>query len=63
MIADEQADRGPLGGVVSALAQTAEDWAVFVSIDMPLMAPELVACLIGSARSDGRGNHADGGRR
>ncbi|MFZ0395331.1 MAG: molybdenum cofactor guanylyltransferase [Terracidiphilus sp.] len=53
VIADEQADRGPLGGVVSALEQTAQDWAVFVSIDMPLMAPELVEFLIEDARLTG----------
>jgi molybdopterin-guanine dinucleotide biosynthesis protein A len=45
VVADEQADRGPLGGVVSALAQAAGEWAVFVSVDMPMMAPELVAYL------------------
>ncbi len=53
VIADERADRGPLGGVVSALAQTAQDWAMFVSIDMPLMAPELVAYLIRDAQMTG----------
>ncbi len=51
VIADEQADCGPLGGVVSALAQMAEDWAVFVSIDMPLMAPALIRGLMERARS------------
>ncbi len=53
VVADERADCGPLGGVVSALAQTAEDWAVFVSIDMPQMAPELVAYLIRDAQVTG----------
>jgi molybdopterin-guanine dinucleotide biosynthesis protein A len=53
VIADEQADRGPLGGVVSALAQAAGEWAVFVSADMPLMAPELVAYLAEDARRTG----------
>ena len=53
IVADERADCGPLGGVVSALAQTAEDWAVFVSVDMPLMAPELVTYLIRDAQMTG----------
>jgi molybdopterin-guanine dinucleotide biosynthesis protein A len=53
LIADEQPDRGPLGGVVSALAQTAEEWAVFVSIDMPLMAPALISYLREDARRTG----------
>lgn len=50
VIADEHADRGPLGGVVSALAQASGELAVFVSIDMPLMAPGLVATLIENAK-------------
>ena len=53
VIADEQVDRGPLGGVCSALGQTAEEWAVFVSVDMPLMAPELVGYLMRDARLTG----------
>lgn len=53
VIADEQADRGPLGGVVSALAQAAGNWAAFVSVDMPLMAPELVAYLVEDAQRSG----------
>jgi molybdenum cofactor guanylyltransferase len=53
VVADQQSERGPLCGVVSALAQTAQDWAVFLSIDMPLLAPELVAFLIGDAQMTG----------
>lgn len=53
VIADEHPDRGPLGGVVSGLAQTAGEWAAFVSVDMPLMAPELVAYLVEDARRIG----------
>ena len=53
VVADEEGDRGPLGGVVSALAQTAGEWAAFVSVDMPLMAPELVAYLAEDARRTG----------
>ena len=50
VIPDEEPGRGPLGGVVSALEKAAEELAVFVSIDMPLMAPELVAYLIRDAQ-------------
>lgn len=53
VVADEPPDRGPLGGVVSALAQMAGEWAAFVSVDMPLMAPELVAHLAEDARRTG----------
>jgi molybdopterin-guanine dinucleotide biosynthesis protein A len=41
---------GPLGGVCSALRQTELDWAVFVTVDQPLMAPALVAGLLDEAR-------------
>lgn len=53
VLADAEPDRGPLGGVVSALAQTAQEWAAFVSVDMPLMAPELVAYLAADAQRTG----------
>jgi molybdenum cofactor guanylyltransferase len=53
VIADEQSERGPLGGVVSALDHTAQEWAVFVSVDMPLLAPELVAFLMRDAQVTG----------
>ena len=53
VIADEQGYRGPLGGVVSALAQAAGEWAAFVTVDMPLMTPELVAYLVEVAQRTG----------
>jgi molybdopterin-guanine dinucleotide biosynthesis protein A len=41
---------GPLGGVCSALRSTERDWAVFVTVDQPLMSPALVADLLDEAR-------------
>jgi molybdopterin-guanine dinucleotide biosynthesis protein A len=42
---------GPLGGVCSALRQTELDWAVFVTVDQPLMSPALLVGLLEHARS------------
>ena len=53
VIADDEDGRGPLAGVVSALKSTVLGWAVFLSVDMPLMAPELMGCLIRSAQATG----------
>jgi molybdenum cofactor guanylyltransferase len=50
LIPDEWEDAGPLGGVCSALRQMERDWAVFVTVDQPLMAPEVVLHLLGRAR-------------
>jgi molybdopterin-guanine dinucleotide biosynthesis protein A len=51
VIADAWDNAGPLGGVCSALRQTDRDWAVFVTIDQPLMAPEFIVSLLEHARS------------
>ena len=53
VIPDLEPGLGPLGGVVSALEMTRQKWAVFVSIDMPLMAPELVGFLVRDAQVAG----------
>jgi molybdopterin-guanine dinucleotide biosynthesis protein A len=53
VVPDEWQDAGPLGGVCSALRQTDRDWAVFVTVDQPLMAPDLVFQLLHRARTGG----------
>lgn len=53
VIADLDPGLGPLGGVVSALENTRQKWAVFLSVDTPLMAPELVAFLVRDAQMTG----------
>ncbi len=50
MVPDEAVDAGPLGGVCAALMSTAADWAVFVTVDQPLMTPALVIGLLEQAR-------------
>jgi molybdenum cofactor guanylyltransferase len=54
VIADAWSDVGPLGGVCSALRQAERDWAVFVTVDQPLMAPLLIISLLEHARSGER---------
>jgi molybdopterin-guanine dinucleotide biosynthesis protein A len=55
LIADAWEDAGPLGGVCSALRQTQRDWAVFVTVDQPLMAPALLIGLLDRARAGQQG--------
>lgn len=46
---------GPLDGVCSALESTTADFAVFLSVDMPLLPSALVAFLLDRARRTGAG--------
>ena len=46
---------GPLGGVCGALASTQPDYAVFVSVDQPLLPPSLLRFLLHRAQSLGNG--------
>jgi molybdenum cofactor guanylyltransferase len=55
VVPDLWEDAGPLGGVCSALRQMERDWAVFVTVDQPLMAPALVFGLLERARAGGFG--------
>lgn len=50
VIADEEADRGPLGGICAALAATTAPWAVFLPVDLPLMPPALIGWLLDRAQ-------------
>lgn len=53
LVADRQPGLGPLSGICSALGSTTAQWAVFTSVDLPLLPPSLVACLLRHARITG----------
>jgi molybdopterin-guanine dinucleotide biosynthesis protein A len=46
----EDAGDGPLSGICNALASTQAQYAVFLSVDMPLIPASLIAALLDSAR-------------
>ena len=50
-IADEQADSGPLAGILAALTATASPWNVIVAVDMPYLSDEWLSYLISRARA------------
>ncbi|MGB8261523.1 MAG: molybdenum cofactor guanylyltransferase [Terracidiphilus sp.] len=52
VVADSEPELGPLGGVCAALATLEAERALFLPVDMPLMAPSLLRCLIGLAERE-----------
>jgi molybdopterin-guanine dinucleotide biosynthesis protein A len=54
VVEDDEADRGPLGGVAAALASTTARRAVFVAVDQPLLPGSLVKYLLHHAQITGR---------
>ena len=55
VVRDKLPDRGPLGGIYTALKISTTDWNVVVACDMPgISAPVLTALLARAARSSGR---------
>lgn len=52
VVPDAEADRGPLGGVCAALRATEARWAVFLSVDQPLIPPALLAFLLQKAMEE-----------
>ena len=54
LVQDSRPGLGPLGGICAALASTSAPWAVFLSVDLPLLPALLVACLLRHARITGR---------
>ena len=50
VIADAEPGRGPLGGICAALAACAEQWAVFLPVDLPLLPASLIAYLLRRAQ-------------
>jgi molybdopterin-guanine dinucleotide biosynthesis protein A len=52
VVPDAEPDRGPLGGVCAALRATEARWAVFLSVDQPLIPPALLAFLLQKSMED-----------
>jgi molybdopterin-guanine dinucleotide biosynthesis protein A len=52
VVPDTEPDRGPLGGICSALAFTAAKRAIFLPVDMPLLPASLVSFLLEAARGE-----------
>jgi len=50
VLQDREPDRGPLGGITAALASSSLRYAVFISVDMPLLPPSLLTLLLDTAR-------------
>lgn len=45
VVADEIAHQGPLGGLVTALKESRDDWVLAVAADMPWLQPDLIRAL------------------
>jgi molybdenum cofactor guanylyltransferase len=50
VVEDREPGRGPLAGVCAALASTAAEWAVILSIDLPLVPAPLIGYILHHAR-------------
>lgn len=53
LIEDTRKGQGPLSGICSALASTEAEWAVFISVDLPLLPASLLEYLLQHARITG----------
>ena len=60
---DTQPNQGPLGGLVSALAQTTTHWILTSPCDTPFLPPNLVETLAASCRKRGAAVVVAAGRR
>ena len=54
VVADRQPGLGPLSGICAALASTSVQWAVFLSVDLPLLPASLLDWLLRRAEITGR---------
>lgn len=52
VVPDTEADKGPLGGICTALASSAARWSVFLPVDLPLMPAAVVTFLLQQARQE-----------
>ena len=52
IIPDAEPDCGPVGGIVSALRDCGNGWALFLPVDMPLMTTEVLLELLFSLKVD-----------
>jgi molybdopterin-guanine dinucleotide biosynthesis protein A len=55
VIADEQPELGPLGGLVSSLRRAQHEWVLVLAIDLPLMTPAFLRQLVEDAAATKRG--------
>jgi len=53
VVQDRESDRGPLGGICSAMASSDCRYAVFTPVDLPLLPPSLLSHLLDAARGAG----------
>jgi molybdopterin-guanine dinucleotide biosynthesis protein A len=53
VIEDPDPGLGPLSGVCSALAATSARYAIFLPVDLPLLPPSLIVCLLDHAQITG----------
>jgi molybdopterin-guanine dinucleotide biosynthesis protein A len=53
VIPDQEQDQGPLSGICSALASTQAEFAVFISVDLPLLSASLLKFLVFHAQISG----------
>lgn len=52
-IPDTFTDAGPLGGIHAGLSASSAEWNLFLPVDLPLMPPSLLACLLQRAMLTG----------
>lgn len=50
VVADTEPDRGPLGGICSALSHARAEWSVFLPVDLPLLPAPLLGYMVEHAR-------------
>lgn len=50
LISDVYKDRGPLGGIYTALRSSPAEWNLVLAVDMPLVTPALLQFLLGEAK-------------
>jgi molybdopterin-guanine dinucleotide biosynthesis protein A len=54
-LADIEADRGPLAGIVAALTASPAEWNLILACDMPNVSVELLESLLTAAEAEGAG--------
>ncbi len=62
-VADLKAGEGPLGGIVSALAEASGSWVLTTPADTPFLPPNLVEALAPACRREGASVATAAGRR